>query len=444
MLQDRDVCICLRPGTFRCSKCNLTSYCSQRCQSFHLRAHRNRCRSQDAMRNSNAAALQLVSSEPLIQLVLVATKIPSLARDLPQTGPSVYQQESNHSDCPVKSFWLLQSHDQYNRHALAESMNLKSREFWADVLAPITTNLGWIDVVLDTVFRRRLSTGYNLTVFEESKIYSAILAGVFPHLVHFTPAQNAKLLEIILSPQWSPTGTAPPVWKSGAVEFLLQEGITFLFGHGEPSHNFIKQLVHRCLGPSVRPFSELYTLLHYVAYPIQRNWPTVAGTHILDMLMLVYFTAGGKPVPYDTIFQFATTSPAACKRLMSTVVAICAQHPTLMAAGEFRVLLKTFRATFKRDQCSQLFMFMKAAFPEGSGVDIVQQLAPIMRGDGGPYQIYAADMDKRVIMTIALDAIARLGYPSIPGGGICIETPRSDYRPMLVELAANGVLMANM
>lgn len=137
-----------------------------------------------------------------------------------------------------------------------------------------------------------------------SQLYTVLLGALFPHLSQFTPAQNTALLDIILSKHWSPEGAVRPVFtKPGEIQFLLKGGTTALFGHGKPSQNLLVQLVGRCMGWSFRPYDELFTLFEYVAVPIQRHWPEIAGTRILDTILLVYYSSAGRLCPYDKVFK---------------------------------------------------------------------------------------------------------------------------------------------
>ncbi|KAJ7510995.1 hypothetical protein B0H11DRAFT_1036826 [Mycena galericulata] len=134
------------------------------------------------------------------------------------------------------------------------------------------------------------------------QLYSAVLAGLFPHLAKFTPQQNAALLDIILSPNWTREGPKTPLWMNNDT-FRLVDGSPLLFEHGEPNADLVVQLVGRCMGWAPRSYSEPQTLFEYVALPIQRYWPAIAGTRILDTALLMYCMALGRPVPFDKVFQ---------------------------------------------------------------------------------------------------------------------------------------------
>lgn len=62
------------------------------------------------------------------------------------------------------------------------------------------------------------------------------------------------------------------------------------------------------MGWAFRPYDELFTLFQYVALPVQVYSPDIAGTRILDTIMLVYFMSMGRPVPYDKVFQVCVSA----------------------------------------------------------------------------------------------------------------------------------------
>lgn len=128
------------------------------------------------------------------------------------------------------------------------------------------------------------------------QVNANILAGLAPHLRRFTPTQNTALLDIFASRVWRPQDS-----------FRLETGTTILFAHGQPTPNFIDQLIGRCLSWT-RPYSELDKLLACVALPIQKYWPDVVGTRILDLAFIMLSPGrpgppGGRTVPGDKILE---------------------------------------------------------------------------------------------------------------------------------------------
>lgn len=129
-----------------------------------------------------------------------------------------------------------------------------------------------------------------------AQVNANILAALFPHLRNFTPAQNTALLDIFANRVWIPHDT-----------FRLQTGTDILFAHGQPTPNFIDQLIGRCLSWK-RPYSELDKLMCCIALPIQKHWPDIAGTRILDLALVMLSPGrpgppGGRTVPGDKILE---------------------------------------------------------------------------------------------------------------------------------------------
>ena len=104
-----------------------------------------------------------------------------------------------------------------------------------------------------------------------------------PFLHLFTPAQNTALLDIVCSTYWTHDA------------FRLQTGSSVLFQHGKPTSNLIDQVIRRCLSWTLR-YEELDQLLWCVIRPIQKFWPDIAGTRLLD-LAFVLLSPGRKQKP---------------------------------------------------------------------------------------------------------------------------------------------------
>ncbi|KAF8173179.1 hypothetical protein K438DRAFT_2054673 [Mycena galopus ATCC 62051] len=360
-----------------------------------------------------AAALRVGSTEQLAQLVEISKHNTLLYAASPMTGPDLYWEKEKDAS---GSFWLLEESKKDAWDAMAAEDAVKFQGHLRTGLAPVTTDSNWIDVVLDAILNRRLSTD-NMDVVEESQRYSVILASLFPHLAHFTPAQNSALLDIILDKHWSPEGAVREVWTlPGVIQFRLKKGTTLLFGHGKPSENLLVQLVGRCMGWSLRPYDELFTLFEHVAFPIQQHWPDIAGTRILDTIFLLYVVSAGKPVPYDKVFQLAATSPMACKHLLPAIVSICLKYPSYGSAHGLLILCDMYGATFDAKKTEKVIIFLIATFAQSEEVKIFERLKTILGSDGGPFKIEVADpeWDKEKLKKVMLAALKRLDNPPIP------------------------------
>ncbi|KAJ7730417.1 hypothetical protein B0H16DRAFT_1469580 [Mycena metata] len=244
---------------------------------------------------------------------------------------------------------------------------------------------------------------------QESQVYSVILGALFPHVEQFTPAQNTALFDIILAAHWTPEDSIPPLWHGpGDVRFRLSGGTSLLFGFGKPSDDLIAQL-------AFRPYHELFTLFQYFAFPMHVHWPNIAGTRILDTIMLVYFMSMGRPVPYDKVFQLAITSPAAGKHLLPTIVSICMKEADLQAIQGLLSVCDAYGATFERKKTSSLLLLILAVYVHlKPDVDINERMKPILRLDWGPYQIEVAELEKEELMELMMGAMERLGNPAFP------------------------------
>ncbi|KAJ7793192.1 hypothetical protein B0H14DRAFT_151100 [Mycena olivaceomarginata] len=152
----------------------------------------------------------------------------------------------------------------------------------------------WIDIVLDAVLKVRLPSNGN--PMWQTQVNANILAGLFPHLQHFTRSQNTALLDLFASTVWGPRD-----------EYRLETGTSILFAHGKPTPDLLDQLIGRCLSWT-RSYSELDKLLACVALPIQKHWPEIAGTRILDLALVMLSPGrpgpdGGRTVPGDKILE---------------------------------------------------------------------------------------------------------------------------------------------
>ncbi|KAF7344010.1 MYND-type domain-containing protein [Mycena venus] len=306
MSDTEDLCICRKPATYRCSACKTVSYCSKECQRLDWKNHKNPCK---VATSSDARVVQVGTASQLNELLRVGAQYtiydqsmalglnPSLISGA--SGAEFYLEEDEDG---AEKFWRLevQAREQWEAKALVH--NRKSQRFWTTYLDPITTDNKWIDITLDAILNVRLpSNGNNMW---QNQVNANILAGLFPHLHKFTPAQNTTLLDLFSS----------SVWRPGDM-FRLETGTDILFAHGKPTQNLIDQLVGRCLSWT-RPYSELDKLLVDVALPIQKHWPDIAGTCILDLALVMLSPgrpgpAGGRTIPGDKILQIARTSPAA-------------------------------------------------------------------------------------------------------------------------------------
>ncbi|KAJ7915621.1 hypothetical protein B0H13DRAFT_2324183 [Mycena leptocephala] len=375
-------CICLKPGEYLCPKCQTVAYCSRDCQILHSRTHQHEC--EFPGEPPKPPTLRAGTPEQLARLLKMGMekgKMELLTKILPTTGRGLYPQAEQDVS---GSFWLLDKSKRDQWDARAEAYSVKRREAWAKGLAPISADSEYVDVVLDAILNRRLSS-QTTDIEQESQVYSIILGALFPHLEQFTPAQNAALFDIILAAHWTPEDSIPPLWHGpGDVKFRLSGGTGLLFGFGKPSDDLIAQLVGRCMGWAFRPYDELFTLFQYVALPMQIHWPDIVGTRILDTIMLVYFMSMGRPVPYDKVYQLAITSPAAGKHLLPIFVSICMKEADLQAVQGLLSVCDAYGATFERKKTVPLLLLIIAVHVHlKPDIDINERMKPILRLDGG-------------------------------------------------------------
>ncbi|KAJ7435814.1 hypothetical protein B0H11DRAFT_1036786 [Mycena galericulata] len=74
------VCICMDPGTYRCSKSKTVSYCSRSCQILHWRTHKHECRKPGVPQRQ--AMLRVGSTEQLEQLLGIGKQNTQLDKSL--------------------------------------------------------------------------------------------------------------------------------------------------------------------------------------------------------------------------------------------------------------------------------------------------------------------------------------------------------------------------
>ncbi|KAK7050673.1 MYND-type domain-containing protein [Favolaschia claudopus] len=336
-----DSCICGKPAINRCSACKLSSYCSKECQRADWKSHKPRCK---AATNPNPPpGVQVGTQSQLNDLVRIGAQHtiyeqsmslnlnPSLISGA--NGADFYEEEDG-----AGNFWRLEAMQREQLESKAQVHNRKSQRFWTTYLSPITTETKWIDIVLDAILHVRLPNGGGHEMWQ-NQVNANILAGLFPHLRKFTSAQNTALLNLFSSPFWN-RGT-----------FRLENGSGILFAHGKPTTDLIDQLIGRCLSWT-RRFEELDKLVACVALPIQKFWPDIAGTRILDLLFVMLSPGrdgppGGRTVPGDKILEVALTSPAACKHLLPVLVLTCRANMIPDPAEKLLDLAESFGVKIK-------------------------------------------------------------------------------------------------
>ncbi|KAJ7450168.1 hypothetical protein FB451DRAFT_1286330, partial [Mycena latifolia] len=334
----QDVCICAKPccpslfrvqSSPRSNPPRPVSYCSPECQKRDWKTHKVQCNAA-----TGSAPAQVGSSSQLNQLLRIGAKYSiydeSMALGLDPTlisgasGADFYDEKDG-----AGQFWQLEAPAREQWEAKADVHNRKSQRFWTTYLDPISTDRKWIDSCARRCPPRATPQQ------RQHDVNANILAGLFPHLRKFTPAQNTALLDLFTSRVWSAGGT-----------FRLETGAGILFAHGRPSADLIDQLVGRCLSWT-RPYSELSKLLEFVALPIQKHWADIAGTRILDLALAMLSPGrpgppGGRTVPGDKILQIAETSPVACKHLLPVVMSMCRARMIGDPASKLLDLLEAF------------------------------------------------------------------------------------------------------
>ncbi|KAJ7466485.1 hypothetical protein FB451DRAFT_1561172 [Mycena latifolia] len=313
------LCFCSKPAANRCSACKTVSYCSQECQRRDWKEHKIVCKSLTAQNRANVARPpQVATPGQMDELFRIAAKHTILPESMAQgLDPSLIHGATGFDLYGAAGlFWRLHPPVREELESKAHEHNQRSKPFWKTYFAPITHDIEWIDVVLDIVLNARLPNGNPLS---RAHAYAGFLAGLFPHLSSFTPAQNSTLLDIF----------GKPVSEAECRAGIENE---VLFAHGEPSADLIAQLVGRCLS-TTRPVSELAALLTNVALPIQTYWPNITGTRILDLALVMAspwrpgpMDPEGRRIPGDKLLEIAETCPAAAKHLLHAVVRLCRER----------------------------------------------------------------------------------------------------------------------
>ncbi|KAK6995821.1 MYND-type domain-containing protein [Favolaschia claudopus] len=340
MSSSEDVCICGKPAINRCSACKLASYCSKECQRADWKLHKTQCK---AATNPISPGAQVGTQSQLNELVRIGAQHTIYEQSMSlNLNPSLISgangEDFYEEDDGVGNFWRLEAMQREQLESKAQVHNRKSQRFWTTYLSPITTETKWIDIVLDAILYVRLPNGNGHEMWQ-NQVNANILAGLFPHLRKFTPAQNTALLNLFSSPFWN-RGT-----------FRLENGSGVLFAHGKPTTDLIDQLIGRCLSWT-RRFEELDKLVACVALPIQKFWPDIAGTRILDLLFVMLSPGregppGGRTVPGDKILEVALTSPAACKHLLPVLVLTCRANMIPDPAEKLLDLAESFGVKIK-------------------------------------------------------------------------------------------------
>ncbi|KAJ7263939.1 hypothetical protein C8J57DRAFT_1333198 [Mycena rebaudengoi] len=370
-------CVCSKPASNRCSACKTVSYCSPECQRKDWKKHKLNCRT------TTAAALvpQVGTARQLNELLRIGAQYtiyqettalgldPSLITGA--TGADFYRENDD-----SENFWRL----------------------WMDYLSPITVDKVWIDVVLDAILHVRLPSN-NHDPWQD-QVNANILAGLYPHLHKFTARQNTTLLDIFASHFWCDE------------TFRLSLGTDILFGHGKPTSNLVDQLIRRCLSWT-RRYSELDQLLSCVALPIQKHWPEIAGTRIVDLALVMLSPgrpgpAGGRTVPGDKILEIAQTSPAACKHLLPVIMRMCRANMITGAGAKLNDFLTSFGIQLQRSEMLPWLM-MEFMGDEYNTKKLQQLLADEMDGKLAVFGIEARDYSLADLREMNAAAMARLG-----------------------------------
>ncbi|KAJ7726006.1 hypothetical protein DFH07DRAFT_246307 [Mycena maculata] len=357
MTNAQALCFCGKPAGNRCAACKTVAYCSQECQRRDWKAHKIQCKSATTQRHANVPQVGSPSQIEELERIVLRTGFLAacVAAGLDPTlvhgagGIDLY-------DGPT-SFWRLDAPIQKRWEAEARTYNEASKRFWMGYFSPITDSRVWIDVVLDVVLNARLpgENGMwranvhmtlgrphcqNISFIVICQAHAKLLAGLFPHLSSFSHAQNSTLLDIFCSLSWATNDS--DVFRRAKLDAEI------LFAHGEPTSDLIAQLVARCLAPA-RTRVELTSLLQWVALPIQTYHPDRAGTHILDLALVIAspWSPGpmdleGRRIPGEKILQIADTSPAAFKHLLHAVVRLCRERLVTAPAQNLLRIFETF------------------------------------------------------------------------------------------------------
>ncbi|KAJ7640150.1 hypothetical protein B0H17DRAFT_1216720 [Mycena rosella] len=322
-----ETCVCKKPATNRCSACKITAYCSTECQRGDWKAHKAHCRAANpAYTNPMAEILRVAAKHETVYDDSVALGLnPSWLFGL--TGADLYSETSGSGH-----FWRLDAKLREDWDAKAQIHNRKAQLFWKSYLDPLTVGREWVDIVLNAVMSSRLPDNDKSW---QDQANGMLLASLFPHLSKFGGAENTSLIMILMSDPWG-EGTT----------FRLEPGTAILFTHGTPSQNLFVELIACCL-ESAGP-AHLEKLLTYMALPLQKHWPDLAGTNIFDLAvcMVPEYRAHPRDVPGDRIIEIAGTSPAALKYLLPIVIRICREDLVSNPAAKLLGLLEAFGVGF--------------------------------------------------------------------------------------------------
>ncbi|KAJ6568014.1 hypothetical protein DFH09DRAFT_1155624, partial [Mycena vulgaris] len=306
-------------------------------------------------------------------------------------------------------FWRLEAPARERWEAKAAVHNRKAQRFLDDVPGPnsvsLTSPSSFLDIVLDAVSHVRLPSTNN-TMWQD-QVNANMLAGLFPHLRKFTPAQNTALLDLFTNRVWAARGA-----------FRLETGTGILFAHGKPTTDLIDQLIGRCLSWT-RPYSKLDRLLELVALLIQKHWPDVAGTRILDLALVMLSPghpgpAGGRTVPGDKIFEISGTSPAACKHLLPVTMMICRAGMIRDPASKVLGLFEAFGVAIRGRRTEVLpWLLMKYLGDDANTTRLQRLLTGETGGKPACFGIEAKDCSPAELMELNRAAMERLGNLTI-------------------------------
>ncbi|KAJ7133658.1 hypothetical protein C8R43DRAFT_1239436 [Mycena crocata] len=407
-------CVCSKPAQNRCSACKNVSYCSPECQRRDWKNHKVQCKLAASQSNASAQAgvaprrvgteaqmneiMRVGASHTIFEESMALGLDPSL---ISGATPAEFYAEKDGSE----NFWRLEAPIREQWEAKAEVHNRKSHRFWTTYFTPISTGKEWVDVVLDAILYNRLPSNGNS--MWQDQVNANILAGLFPHLRKFTPAQNTALLDIFANRFWCN--------RNG---FRLETGAGILFAHGKPTTNLLDQLIGRCLSWT-RPYDELDALLSSVALPMQKHWPDIVGSRILDLAFAMLSPgrpspAGGRTVPGDKILQIAETSPAACKHLLPVVTMMCRANMISNPASQLLDLFESFGVSIRGQHTSVLPWLMVEFVGDDTNTQRLQKL--LKDETGGKldrFGIEAKDFALAELRELNRAAMERLGNPHI-------------------------------
>ncbi|KAJ7774391.1 hypothetical protein B0H14DRAFT_2965324 [Mycena olivaceomarginata] len=399
-------CICKKPVVNRCSACKLVSYCSKECQRLDWKNRKIQCKAATA---TGSSKLQVGSASEINELLRVGAEYTyqestsqGLNPDLicGTSGAEFYEDEDS-----TGNFWRLDVQLCEKWEAKAQVHNRKAQRFWVQYLNPITMDTKWIDIVLDAVLKVRLPSNGN--PMWQTQVNANILAGLFPHLQHFTPSQNTALLDLFASTVWRPRD-----------EFRLETGTSILFAHGKPTPDLLDQLIGRCLSWT-RPYSELDKLLACVALPIQKHWPEIAGTRILVLALVMLSPGrpgpdGGRTVPGDKILEIAETSPAACKLLLPVIMNMCRGRMIGSPATRLLGLFVSFGVQVRIEGTAVLPWLMTEFIGDDNSTGNLQRLLKDEEeGRLARFDVKARDYSLAELREMNRVALDRLGNPTI-------------------------------